>query len=78
MSACVQMLPRLTAAESLLAAQRAAVGGGTLKKGKAEQIVRGWQRAAHGARPIQRRHPSSVFAAAGIPILRVMKAAANG
>jgi hypothetical protein len=44
--ACYQMIPRLQAEESLLAAQRVGLGSGSYKKEDARRIVREWQRSA--------------------------------
>lgn len=42
------MMPRIEAAESMLAATRGAVGSGSLKRHVASDITRRWQRQAAG------------------------------
>jgi len=44
LNAYAEQLPRLSAEESLLAANRIAVGSGTLKKGEGRRIASSWQR----------------------------------
>lgn len=57
LNAYADNLPRLTAEESLQAAERMAVGSGSLKKGKGKQIAGQWQRATGQTRQVLR--PSS-------------------
>ena len=47
-------LPRLRAEESLLAAERTAVGTGSLKKGEGRRILAGWQRQTDQRPPVVR------------------------
>ena len=54
LSAHVVEMPRLVAEESLQAAARVAVGSGTLKKGKASQLQRNWQRQTASRPPVIR------------------------
>ena len=56
-------LPRLTAEESLLAAERMAVGSGTLKKGKGRQIAEQWRRATGQTRHVLRPSSEEMFTA---------------
>ncbi|MGE3175922.1 MAG: hypothetical protein AB7O32_00515 [Vicinamibacterales bacterium] len=44
--ACLTMLPKITAAESLLAAARVGVGAGRLVPADSEQLRRAWQETA--------------------------------
>jgi hypothetical protein len=48
------MLPRLDAEESLSAAQRVAVGTGSLKGNAGPALIRDWLRVAHRDRPSTR------------------------
>lgn len=48
------MLPQLQAEESLLAADRIAVGTGSLKREVAREIASGWERAARANAPAPR------------------------
>lgn len=67
------MLPRLTAEESLEAAQRTAVGRVTLKADDRRQIQRRWQSQA-GSRPRAVRAPSvEDLARIGVAVTRVPK-----
>lgn len=64
------MMPRLEAEESLLAAQRASVGSGTLKADDAKAIVRRWTEAARPDRRPQAADPGAL-AAIGIGVQAV-------
>lgn len=57
LSAYIDNLPRLTAEESLVAAERIAVGTGSLRKGQGKQIAGQWQRATGQTRQVLK--PSS-------------------
>jgi hypothetical protein len=48
--ACLDMLPRLEAEESILAVNRTAVGSGTARRDRAQQVTRSWERAASTGR----------------------------
>lgn len=50
--ASMHMLPRLEAEESILAANRVAMGSGAMKPEDAQRVARGWERQA-GASLIQ-------------------------
>ena len=71
-------LPRLTAEESLLMAERVAVGSGSLKKGKGRQIAGQWHRATgqtrHVLRPKSREAYEAQMAMAGIGVKVPVKA----
>lgn len=54
LSAYVEQLPRISASESLQAAERIAVGTGSLKKGVGRRIASGWARQADHDRPVVR------------------------
>jgi hypothetical protein len=53
----IEQLDPLTAEESLIAAERIAVGTGSLKKGAARRIAAGWQRRTD--RHVPRIRPST-------------------
>lgn len=76
LNAYADELPRLTAEESLVAAQRTAVGAGSLKKGKARQIADSWNRQAGRGRhvtlrPKTREQWVAMAAGAGVGIKTV-------
>lgn len=72
--AYLAMLPRLTAEESLQAAERTAMGSGALKKSAYQSVHRRWVRAAaHGmTRPVRPRGAvdPAALAAMGIGVRR--------
>jgi hypothetical protein len=68
---CLRAIPRLRAQESLVVAQRIAVGTGSMKKGAAGPILRQWKRDATGGQPRTReRKPANpaTLAAMGIRV----------
>lgn len=71
-------LPRLAAEESLMAAQRIAVGTGSLKKGEGRRIAEGWQRMADHHRPLVKPADEAMYraqmAGLGIGVRKVKKA----
>ena len=71
----VENLPRLTAEESLQAAERVAVGSGSLKKGKGRQIAGQWQRATgrtrHVLKPSSKEAYVAQMAMQGIAVKKV-------
>lgn len=82
LNAYAEQLPRLSAEESLLAAQRVAVGSGSLKKGEGRRVAAGWERTAGQARPVLRPKGRAEYeahmAAAGIAVKRQGKATPDG
>ena len=72
LNAYAEQLPRLTAEESLQAAERTAVGSGALKKGKGKQIADRWRRQAgqraHVLRPATREQYAAQMAGLGIGV----------
>lgn len=56
-------LPRLAAEESLTAAERIAVGTGSLRKGEGRRIAHAWQRAADQRAPVIRPKGAAEYAA---------------
>lgn len=68
--ACMAMLPRLEAQESLQAANRYKVGSGKLPKEQHDALAREWEQQAHAGRPKPKADPS-VLAAHGFAIRRV-------
>lgn len=54
LNAYSEQLPRLVAEESLQAAERMAVGSGSLKKGVGRRIASGWERATDRQRTVMR------------------------
>jgi len=58
--ACLQMLPRLEAEESVLAANRYKVGSGTLPKEQHDAIAGAWEQQADRPRP--KADPSALVA----------------
>jgi hypothetical protein len=77
LNAYAEQLPRLTAEESLMAANRVAVGSGSLKKGVGQRIAQGWQRSAgQGAPAIRPKGPAEYaahMASLGIGVKRQRK-----
>lgn len=71
--AAVRNLPRLEAEESLLAATRASVGSGWMKRDDARAITTRWERVAHPVRHRGRRSPTNLGALAqmGFGVARV-------
>lgn len=63
LNAYAEQLPRLSAEESLMAANRVAVGSGSLKKGVGQRIAQGWQRAAGRSAPALRPKGPAEYAA---------------
>lgn len=78
LNAYAEQLPRINAEESLIAAERIAVGSATLKKGTARQITDGWRREAHQRRVVLRPQGREMYraqmAAMGIGVKTVKKA----
>lgn len=70
-------LPRLAAEESLIAAQRVAVGTGSLKKGEGRRIAEDWQRLTAHRRPVVRPKDEAMYraqiAGMGIGVRKVKK-----
>jgi hypothetical protein len=64
------MIPRLTAEESLLAAERIAVGVGRLPRHDARALVSRWQRAARAGRERAQPITPVLLAASGIRVVR--------
>lgn len=76
LSALVAMLPRLESEESLLAAMRTAVGGGTLRQCDSQRVREGWERAAAGGQRRRARKASrEELAAMGIQLTVVPRGA---
>ena len=71
----VEALPSLTAEESLVAAERVAVGSGSLKKGLGKQIAGQWQRQTgrtrHVLKPSTKEAYRAQMAIAGIGVKMV-------
>lgn len=63
------MLPRLEAEQSMLAAERVAMGMGAMKKEAADAIWKRWAKAANEG--VDVRPQPTALAAHGIPIRRV-------
>ena len=63
LNAYAEQLPRLTAEESLLAANRTAVGTGSLKKGEGRRVAASWQRLAGEHRAVVRSKGPGEYAA---------------
>jgi hypothetical protein len=82
LNAYAEQLPRLSAEESLLAANRIAVGTGSLRKGEGRRIAAGWQRAMGQRVPSVRPKGPGEYAAhmagLGIGIKRVKKVTPDG
>ena len=74
--AYVEMLPRLTAEESMLAAQRVAMGSGTIDESASKRIRRAWEELSN-PRPRDskgskgQRFDRSAMARAGIKVVKV-------
>ena len=77
LNAYAEQLPRISAAESLQAAERVAVGTGSLKKGVGRRIADGWQRQAGKSRPVIRPKSREMYdaqmAGLGIGVKRVKR-----
>ena len=75
LSAYIESLSRLTAEESLVAAERVAVGTGSLKRGQGKQIAGQWSRATgqtrHVLRPSSKEAYRAQMAMAGIAVKAV-------
>lgn len=82
LNAYVAELPRISAHESLLEAQRVAVGSGRMKRSERRRIVGSWQRLSDQARPALRPRTRAQAAAmagqVGIRVVRVKKEAPDG
>lgn len=63
LNAYAEQLPRLSAEESLLSANRIAVGTGSLKKGEGRRVVAGWSRQVDDRRSVVRPKGPSEYAA---------------
>lgn len=63
LNAYIAALPRLTAEESLLAAERVAVGTGSLRRGQARRVAQAWQRATDQQTPRVRARGAAEYAA---------------
>lgn len=63
LNAFAENLPRISAEESLQAAERVAVGSGTLKKGVGPRIASGWQRQADQRRVVIRPKSREMYQA---------------
>ena len=78
LNAYADELPRLSAEESLQAAERTAVGTGSLKKGVGRRISDGWSRRAgqraHAIRPKSKAMHVAQLAALGIGVKTEPKA----
>jgi hypothetical protein len=69
--ACLTMLPRLEAEESLLASTRTGVGSGALTSGDATAITARWLRTSHGGSsraPVVRRPDPAALGEIGIGV----------
>jgi hypothetical protein len=77
LNAYAEQLPRITAEESLQAAERVAVGSGSLKKGVGSRIASGWQRQADqkriAIRSTSREMYHAQMAGLGIGVKKVPK-----
>lgn len=69
-NACIAMLPRLEAEESIVTSNRIAHGSGRLERGQALRLAREWSRAADEGRPGARPVPVTpdILEAAGIGV----------
>lgn len=63
LNAYAEQMPRLVAEDSLRAAERIAVGSGTLKKGVGKRIADGWQKQAGQGRPVVRPKSPEMYEA---------------
>jgi hypothetical protein len=70
--ALLTMQPRLEAEESLLAANRIAVGGGKMKSADSGRLLREWAGAAHPEAP-NPKPDAGVLQAAGFAVRRVKR-----
>jgi hypothetical protein len=69
------MMPRMQAEESMLAATRVALGGGSLKKDDAARLRRAWEQAASGGRaPRAIKASLADLQALGIVVRKVKRA----
>jgi hypothetical protein len=77
LNAYAEQLPRLTAEESLMAANRVAVGSGSLKKGVGQRIAQRWLHSAGQMAPAVRPKGPAEYAAhmasLGIGVQKVKK-----
>lgn len=77
LNAYASLLPRLVAEESLVAAERIAVGSGTLRPHARRQLLTSWERQtdrlAPRIRPRDRASFEAQMAMAGIPVKREPK-----
>jgi hypothetical protein len=77
LNAYADHMPRLSAEESLLAAERVAVGSGSLRKGVGRRIADGWRRRAQTQRmilrPTSRAQWEAQAAGVGVGVKRVPK-----
>jgi hypothetical protein len=82
LNAYADELPRISAEESLQAAERVAVGSGTLKKGVGRRIADGWQKQAGKSRPVMRPKSKEMYqaqmAGLGIGVKSVPKVGTDG
>jgi hypothetical protein len=82
LNAYAEQLPRLSAEESLLFANRIAVGTGSLNKGEGRRIASGWQRIAGEHRAVVRSKGPGEYAAhmaaLGIGVKREKRAKPDG
>lgn len=78
LNAYADQVARISAEESLQAAERVAVGSGSLKRGTARQLLSAWQRAAEQRRVVIRPKSREMYDAqmrmSGIGVKRVPKA----
>lgn len=74
LNAHAEELPRISASESLLEAERVAVGAGHLKRGTRQRITSAWQREARShrvvLRPKTREEHEAYLAMSGLKIKR--------
>jgi hypothetical protein len=76
LNAYASMLPRLRAQESMTAATAVMVGSGVMKKGRAESIMRRWQRQSQPAgAPVMKARSAALYDAqmrgVGVKVVRV-------
>lgn len=63
LTAYAEQLPRISAEESLLFAERVAVGTGSLKKGEGRRVASRWTKLADQRRPVFRPSTPEVYRA---------------
>lgn len=82
LTAYIAELPRLAASESLLAAERHAVGAGRLSRGDRQRITGAWRRSAEQSReairPRSRAEARAYAGMSGIRVVPTRKATPDG